>query len=1012
MSLQDDRKELASGTAMSAVYEAIQLVQRLNDPHFAQQAPAISARLQHIQLSQDGWALADALLDSAELSVQFYGALTFQIKLNRDAKSLSEQEAQSVLKRLIECYLSSLAGPPGSRLVFDKVCSTLATYFVQSPFPWSYALQQVSLCLQHGTFVKSTSTDEQVDYAQIIEHLGLDQKHGLLRFARMLAEDLGGLEGASPKHAALEQTMKTNVPAVKVVLQQSLADNGSGQSQNLTEAMSVYSEWTSYTFTHWSHDENVLSTLQQMTPLVLHCLMSSDVQVVEHAAATVADILDQRRRFLTEEQRQAVWKSAQTIFSANVDLEEYPSCMRMVANLAKIWIPTMLDSPEDVTMQEMLRFQNVMVSRPNWLTDGCETILLATEFWNDYAEAINDKVFQNAADLNIRKVTDNLLSIIPQYLIILPYPKEPLSELDDDIVEDWKRLRDDIQELANQIASIPQSGLFEVLFPYTAQAFDTKEWSKVEAGLTLFNAVADDIILDDPSKEAIEGILANLSRFEDQTTPLRLKRLAIRFLSCYMTSLKQKPIYIMSALHLLLGTIEASISTDAKIADFAAKCFASLCSACRHVLLSSAPDCVTVVEGFFTRTVANLAITVYQKEKIYASIAVIIEAMPDEQAKIGPLQMLITRLQDDLKQAFGLIDSGDAEQGEALGVGALQCLSAVGKALQHQEPEIVDVDDDENGMPEQSTPTNDANTEAVKRQVWTSPAGVSIQTQIVSTLESITRLTHLSSAWEAVCAVLRVGLSEQLPGPFVLAPSLISSFLSNMSLTLPLVEALLTTSCSFVSAYSRGHTARIPENVYTVYRSVAGIMASLADPSNDPQVSQLCIDFLERLCSRYADVLLGLPQADLQGVFMFTLRCLTSDAPMLKRTTCSFLVSFLELPKNSLSAHPQAKIVFEELIQWLNPSLALALVIQISGQAQRSELDSLAKVLRSFVQTQVRAKTLLEQALAAPEVQGSKASDSEKRTFAQKVAMLRGGRQTNEVVKQLWAVCRGTVGSF
>ena len=64
------------------------------------------------------------------------------------------------------------------------------------------------------------------------------------------------------------------------------------------------------------------------------------------------------------------------------------------------------------------------------------------------------------------------------------------------------------------------------------------------------------------------------------------------------------------------------------------------------------------------------------------------------------------------------------------------------------------------------------------------------------------------------------------------------------------------------------------------------------------------------------------------------------------------------------------------------------------------------------MQTQVRAKMLLEQALAAPEVQGSKAEDGEKRGFVQKVAMLRGGKQTNEVVKQFWASCRGTVGSF
>lgn len=130
-----------------------------------------------------------------------------------------------------------------------------------------------------------------------------------------------------------------------------------------------------------------------------------------------------------------------------------------------------------------------------------------------------------------------------------------------------------------------------------------------------------------------------------------------------------------------------------------------------------------------------------------------------------------------------------------------------------------------------------------------------------------------------------------------------------------------------------------------------------------------------------------------------------------------------------------------------SPVLADALITQISGAAQRSELDSLCKPLRSFIFAIPNAKSYLEDALSSVasdggssgssadmedvevdedeydsgvRVRGSRGgvsgrggvSETDKRVFLKKIIALRGGKQTNIVVREFWAKCKGTVSRY
>ena len=61
-----------------------QLVQSLYLPASPQQIADIQERVQSLQRSRQGWELADVLLQSQDVNVRFFGALTFTIKINND----------------------------------------------------------------------------------------------------------------------------------------------------------------------------------------------------------------------------------------------------------------------------------------------------------------------------------------------------------------------------------------------------------------------------------------------------------------------------------------------------------------------------------------------------------------------------------------------------------------------------------------------------------------------------------------------------------------------------------------------------------------------------------------------------------------------------------------------------------------------------------------------------------------------------------------------------------------
>jgi hypothetical protein len=61
------------------------LVKALYDPSNAKKFSETEATLRVLQRSPQGWEIGDALLNSTDSNVQFFGALTLTVKVNADS---------------------------------------------------------------------------------------------------------------------------------------------------------------------------------------------------------------------------------------------------------------------------------------------------------------------------------------------------------------------------------------------------------------------------------------------------------------------------------------------------------------------------------------------------------------------------------------------------------------------------------------------------------------------------------------------------------------------------------------------------------------------------------------------------------------------------------------------------------------------------------------------------------------------------------------------------------------
>ncbi|KAL1305579.1 hypothetical protein AAFC00_007184 [Neodothiora populina] len=1010
---------------MSASFRAIELVKIIGNPTNAAQVHSASEELQAIQHSNYGWAVANAMLEEDDDNVRFYGALTLQIKINKEGSHQSEDDTTELRSHLLT-WLVKLASLPARNFVLYKLCAALATYFTQAPMRWLSAVRQIICSLRAGSVVTGDQLKTYPDSAQVFMELTPVQQRVTIRFCQTLAEDMSNSAGLSQQSLRLDDTFSANTPDVTSILAVCINNLARDNVDLGIEALNCLNAWIIYAHSNWSRDIGTLQLLQDLTPITAEFLVSNNDDLRDLAIEIFVSNLEFRLKFFKKEHveiistlvRQKIGPECLVACRSGQQEPEIVSLGKLVAAYGKITVKDLVVVRKHASSESIVALFLELLTAPGYPAEDDEMIFSATEFWNEYAE----HAVYAAADSEVHTLSkwlpqarEDLMKALQLYLPKMSHPPPEISKTwDEETFQQWKFFRDNVMDYLEFITEIPDSNLLHYLIEVALQILPTRQWFQLEGVLFCINAIADSVrpANDDPAMNALMGssIFSNASDMS-LDVPALLRRAVLRMIDNYSTFIKSNPQYIPPVLTFLFTILEATPPDQVRVADQAAKSLESLCSSCRRSLTQHLGELLAQVPQALSGPSANG----YQKEKVMAAVASIIQSLPSEELKAEPISILIQVIETDLNAAVQAMQRGDVEQGELIGTTALQCLASIGKGIQALDDRPIDIDSNDD---DETSTTEGAHSQTF----WTLEAGAAIQQRILACFEIISYLQNAGDAIDAACDVLRAGLAETEPGPFVFPPSTTVAFVAKAttSLDTPRIEAVLSTACTFVSAHSRRNTPHLFDEVLAVYQSVARVMGLLKDPSNDPQLAQICVEFLQRLLVAYLDVLLAPSDEEIAGVLQFVLACVTGQAPMLKRIACNFFEPLIAHGRpNNPAPLPVTRVPVGVIVQHFAPLIATSLLYQISGVAQRSELDSLSKPLRAFVFSVPNCKKYLEHALLEQETTfvelaaANKTVDqSERKVFIAKIVGLRGGRQTNIIVREFWARCKGTVSKF
>lgn len=175
-----------------------------------------------MQRSQQGWQVADALLQSEDTNVRFFGALTFTIKINQDWNSLNEADATQLLYRLVE-WLIQLTKSHESALVLRKLCSALIAYYLRPSGAWQQSIRHLLISFNAGRpIVLDRLSAERSPTSSLVETLNGTQRPTILWFASGLVEEVNKADSASIQSYKYYERVSTNVADVVDLLHHSI----------------------------------------------------------------------------------------------------------------------------------------------------------------------------------------------------------------------------------------------------------------------------------------------------------------------------------------------------------------------------------------------------------------------------------------------------------------------------------------------------------------------------------------------------------------------------------------------------------------------------------------------------------------------------------------------------------------------------------------------------------------------------------------------------------------------
>lgn len=402
-------------------------------------------------------------------------------------------------------------------------------------------------------------------------------------------------------------------------------------------------------------------------------------------------------------------------------------------------------------------------------------------------------------------------------------PSEVWNEWDSVDQTNFHDARRDVADLLQSSYTLTGSELLSMFANLVLQSLENGRWAELEASLFCLGTLSDCISDEENDGKSpmawkqdtmltklvagtewntIVGSILGSRLFDvlaDPTTsiPARVRQTAVMFIGEFASHFERHPQYLSATLTFLFKAMETPA-----LARKASHSVHSVCSTCRLLLVPQL--------GAFMEHCGNLAqatvLDAVVKEKIVGSIAPIIQALPTEEAKIGPLEQLLQFVDQDVNACLAAVSQSEVKEAIAAGASALRCLLSIAKGLQVPADIPVDLEQETNVS-----------------SIWIDGLGAPVQNHIMMLIQSVMdTLKNSAEVVDAACHIFRAGFMEREPGPFVFSPAVVTQFLLRGNIQSPRPDLFIGTACSFINSFRHGR--RIDNEASVLLTWLVGIL--------------------------------------------------------------------------------------------------------------------------------------------------------------------------------------------
>ncbi|KAJ8129443.1 hypothetical protein O1611_g4189 [Lasiodiplodia mahajangana] len=992
--------------------EVEHLVNELYKPNPPETVSQIQEALLRLQKSPQGWQLAQSLLARPGDNIKFFGALTIIVKLNTE--SLSDDDALSVLRNLITWLINSLGDGSGP-IVIRKLCSALVAYYIHYSHTWSKCIRHLIHSLDRNAAVPIEEEGGSLPLERIIPSLSTQKFMAASWFAAALAEEIEKVDTKSTQYISLHERVLDNATDASALMTSALLSVNGGSSipsqvASQREAINCLQAW--FLYAQRTLKQSLIQMLQALVQPLINCLV--EPELYENAVELLTDTLSNWQQFFTRHhidsfyvyfESESARMQYQNLIEGDFDFDEVQFGLFMLA-FGDAQMVEMMDTTDTRAQAFLAALAGLLTAKGHPAAED-KIFVPALEFWSAFVENLVDTLYSES--------TNNL-----------PWDKPPLSQVMQVVSCSWQKIkfppldfynswdsteklgfgdaRKDVSDFLQSVYTISGLPLISLFVNLVLGALANSAWDELEAACFCLGALSDCVSegssYDDALTKVFGSSLFDLLRQGQSMVPVRARQTCLSLIERYSEYFARHAEYLPAALNLLFSAV-----SDRHLALSSSKSIFTLCSSCRELLTSE-------IDAFLEQYGAlrnNQELDSLAEERITGAIAAILQSLPSEEHKLNAVKRLLAMVGIDVTaclqfksaQVNALVNQNDPMVLRAfdipyrpvspvlahdvalqLAIRSLRCLCSIAKGLQAP----VDLESDD---------AIQANTSRDLEQIHSDIIAILVQLKDL--------FSNNADVVDAICTILRAGFSETEPGPFVFPPLAVTELI--VSDWQSCIATVVNTASAFASSLNAGRFKQhaVP-TLGTLLPWVFNLLHQLPDPAADTELSQYGMEFAQRVLLRRPEVLMSQTSNVLEFLFAFAMKLLNGKEPLPKGAAAEFWTTFII----AKSDDPNVQTTLNEAMSHFGPQLSHSLIQNIGGRAARSDLDKLSDPLKKLVVQHAHASKWLEAALNDPNFPSDKVSAQDKALFLKKLISLRGGRSTNQVVRDFWLACRGS----